>query len=262
MIQKYQTILVHRENRVLTVTLNRPEKRNALNEKMIVELQTVFERYRQDFSLDGVILTGSGKAFCAGADLAYLKSLQNKSIEENYRDSVNLKNMLWTIYTFPKPTLALVNGPAVAGGCGLMNVCDVAIAGQQAVFAYPEVRIGFVAAIVSVFLVRAIGLQQAKSILLTGETLDAKKAQALGLVSQVVEEHALRQAGIEFFLNIKQNSGQAVRQTKALLLKQWGESLHANLEEACHFNTESRQTKDFKEGLSAFIEKRKPVWSA
>jgi len=261
-LKKYfQTLLVTREDDILHITLNRPDKRNALNEHMIADLYTVLESYREESRLRGVILSGAGKAFCAGADIAYLQSLQKKNEEENYRDSVHLMNMYWSLYTFPKPTIALVNGPAVAGGCGLSTVCDLIIAGQNAVFAYPEVKIGFIAALVSIFLVQRIGYHQAKKLLITGETLSADEAKSISLTDEVVPEEMLLQAAVDFFRRLKQNSGQAMVQSKNLLIEQWGKPLHDKLKEACKFNTISRQTADFKEGLAAFLEKREAVWS-
>ena len=260
MSPQFKTILVNLDKGVLHITLNRPEKRNALNENMVKELHEIFNRFRIDEKLKGAIITGSGKAFCAGADLAYLQALQEKTQGQNYQDSVNLMNMYWSIYSFPKPTLALVNGPAIAGGCGLMTVCDLAIASKESVFAYPEVKIGFVAALVSVFLVQLVGYRQAKRLLISGQTLNAPQAKSLGLVSDVVEKSMLTRAASDFFEEIGHNSRQAMELTKELILKQWGQSLFAKLEEACYFNTQSRQTADFKEGLAAFLEKRKAAW--
>ncbi|MCK4755272.1 MAG: enoyl-CoA hydratase/isomerase family protein, partial [Calditrichia bacterium] len=168
---EYSTLLFEVENKVLHITLNRPEKRNALNDLMVKELRDIFLYFEDNDDIIVVSVTGSGETFCAGADLSYLQSLLNKSYEENLKDSINLKEMYWTIYNFPKPTVGLINGPAIAGGCGLMTVLDIAIASKNAIFGYPEVKIGFVASLVSVFLIQTIGLAQTRKMLFTGELI-------------------------------------------------------------------------------------------
>jgi len=261
MKKEFETLRVVLEEEVLHITLNRPEKRNALNARMIAEIQAVMESFRESGKLSGLILSGAGTAFCAGADIAYLQSLQHKSESENYQDSIQLMNMYWGLYTFPKPTVALVNGPAFAGGCGLSTVCDLIIAGRDAVFACPEVKIGFVAALVSVFLVQRIGYHQAKQLLISGQTLTAEQAKSISLINEVVDADQLSATAHDYFSRLKQNSGQAMLQSKQLLIEQWGKPLYEKLEEACKFNTRSRRTADFREGLAAFLEKRKAVWS-
>ena len=257
---EYSTLLFEVENKVLHITLNRPEKRNALNELMIKELRDIFLYFKDNDDIIGVSVTGSGESFCAGADLSYLQSLIDKSYEENLKDSINLKEMYWTIYNFPKPTVGLINGPAVAGGCGLMTVLDIAIASKNAIFGYPEVKIGFVASLVSVFLIETIGLAQTRKMLFTGELIDAAEAEKRGLIHQIVEEGELATVSEEIFSQIRKNSPQAIKQTKKLLHDHQGGMIEKRLEQACHFNAESRQTSDFKEGLKSFLEKRKPNW--
>lgn len=259
-IPEYSTLLFEVENKVLHITLNRPEKRNALNELMVKELRDIFLYFKDNNDIIGVSVTGSGESFCAGADLSYLQSLIDKSYEENLKDSINLKEMYWTIYNFPKPTVGLINGPAVAGGCGLMTVLDIVIASKNAIFGYPEVKIGFVASIVSVFLLQTIGLAQTRKMLFTGEIIDAVEAEKRGLIHQIVEEGELATVSNEIFSQIRKNSPQAIRQTKKLLHNHQGGMLEEMLEQACQFNAESRQTSDFKEGLQSFLEKRKPNW--
>ncbi len=246
---------------ILTVTLNRPDKRNALNNQMVQELNEIVVDFREDDSILGLMLTGSGDAFCAGADLSYLKALQDKSHQENLEDSNNLKDLFWNIYTFPKPTLAVVNGPAVAGGCGLMSLFDRAIASENSKFGYPEVKIGFVAALVSVFLVECVGLKHAKYLLISGEIIAAHQAEEIGLIQKVVHADLLQESAQEYFDNIRFNSPQAVKLTKELLNRQWTEQIKVKLDEASEFNAKVRQTKDFHEGLISFLHKRKPVWN-
>lgn len=260
MIGEYKTLKFEISKEILIITLNRPEKRNALNDQMVKELNEILLRFRSDDAIIGLMLTGSGDTFCAGADLAYLQSLKDKSHQENLEDSNNLRDLFWNIYTFPKPTLALVNGAAVAGGCGLMSVFDIAFASERAKFGYPEVKIGFVAALVSVFLVQIIGFRQTKYLLLTGNIIDAYEAERLGLIQKVVAYNSLRDSADTYFDRIRNNSPQAVKQTKHLLNMQWGKQLQGFLEEASEFNAKVRKTEDFQEGLIAFLEKREPVW--
>jgi len=203
MIKEYQTIKIEIRNKILNITLNRPEKRNALNNQMVKELNEIFLSFRTDDSVVGLMITGSGKSFCSGADLAYLKSLKDKSDQENLQDSNDLKDLFWNIYTFPKPTLAVVNGSAVAGGCGLMSVFDVAIASENAKFGYPEVKIGFVAALVSVFLVQIVGLRHTKYLLLTGNIIDSTRAEKIGLIQKVVAHNSLKDAETNILIALK-----------------------------------------------------------
>jgi len=261
MSTEYTTINSEVNRGILSITLNRPEKRNALNDQMIREMTEILMQFKSDDSVLGLMLTGSGEAFCAGADLAYLKDLQNKSFQENLDDSNNLKDLLWAIYTFPKPTLALVNGPAVAGGCGLMSVFDIAFASEKAKFGYPEVKIGFVAALVSVFLVESIGFNHAKYLLLSGDIIDAYQAQQIGLVQKVIPHDLLSDMVEEYFNTIRFNSPQAIKLTKELLNRQWANQLKMKLDEAAEFNAKVRQTDDFHEGLVSFLHKREPVWN-
>jgi len=261
MIPSYRTIKAEIENNVLNIILNRPEKRNALNKLMVAELNDIFNLFKDDEMIIGASLTGAGQAFCAGADLNYLKSLLGKSFQENLEDSMDLRRMYWSIYSFPKPTVALINGPAIAGGCGLMNVFDIAFASEQALFGYPEVKIGFVASIVAVFLVQTIGLQQAKYLLLSGKKIDAEEAVKIGLIHSISRTGNLQDAARQFFKQIRENSPQAVFQTKRLLHQIPEDKIENLLDQACEYNARSRQFSDFKEGILSFLEKRDPKWT-
>jgi methylglutaconyl-CoA hydratase len=257
---EYQTLLYKIDKDILYITLNRPDKRNALNDQMVHDLNSLFIKNRENKDIIGIALTGSGEAFCAGADLTYLRGLRDKSYEENLQDSKNLKEMFWSIYSFPKPTAALINGPAVAGGCGLSTVFDIAIASKNAIFGYPEVKIGFVASIVSVFLMQKVGLTETKHLLYTGEMIDTLQAEKIGLIQQIAEPGELVKASDTFFSKLRKNSLQAILQTKRLLIELHQRELLDKLDFACQVNAESRQTSDFQEGLNSFLEKRKPIW--
>jgi methylglutaconyl-CoA hydratase len=261
MKQIYSTILSEIRDNVLYVILNRPEKRNSLDEIMVSELYEVFMSNADNQQIAGAIIGGAGKAFCAGADLAYLHKLIRKTDKENLDDSIRLKQMYQAIYEFPKPTLCLVNGPAVAGGCGLVTVCDIGFASDKATFGYPEARIGFVASIVSVYLLQRVMLHQAKELLFTGKIIDAAFARRIGLINEIFSEKDLFKEAEKFFKEVKSNSSQAVELTKELFHIHDQNKLSALLDELCRFNVRSRQTEDFKEGLRAFLEKRRPIWS-
>ena len=254
------TILTEIKEKILIITLNRPEKRNALNPKIIKELHKTFSKYKTNDQINAAILTGAGSSFCAGADLAYLESLLEKNYEAHLEDSIMLKNLYLSIYNFPKPTLACVNGPALAGGCGLMNVCDFAIAAPSAKFGYPEVKIGFVAAIVSVFLTKTIGDKKTKSMLLTGKIYSAFEAMQMGLIDEV-STGILIKDGINFLNIFKNNSPNAMHLSKLLIHKSTDKELNKKLNLACKFNAKARLTDNFKEGIQSFLQKRKPIWN-
>ncbi len=256
----FQTIETTIENRILNITLCRPEKRNALNHLMVQELTSSLTENSKNEEIVGLVLKAKGKAFCAGADLEYLKDLQSKNFEDNLKDSQALKDLFLKLYYFPVPTVALVQGAAIAGGCGLMSVCDMVYAAEEAVFGYPEVKIGFVAALVSVFLLNLVGERQTRELLFTGKTISASEARLIGLISETTTTNDLDNRAGHFFKQIEDCSPEAMRFTKRMISMKLHPHLEEMLEEACHFNAESRQTGDFREGISAFLEKRSPVW--
>src|SRR5712692_10947327 len=181
----FQTLQFGYESGIATITLNRPEKRNALSIQLGEEILAALDEIEKSESLV-VILTGAGKAFCAGMDLDELKSLIGKSHAEHVEDSRRMVRIFRRLYDFPKPTIAAVNGAAIAGGTGLATMGDFTLAVPEAKFGYTEVRMGFVPAIVSTFLLRQVGEKQARDLLLTGRIFGAEEATRLGLVSEVV----------------------------------------------------------------------------
>ena len=175
-------------DRIGYITLNRPEKRNALNQELVRAISTAFEKAAADDAVKIIVLKANGDAFCAGADLAYLQQLQAFSFEENLQDSRSLKELFYRIYTLPKIVIGQVEGPALAGGCGLVTVCDFVWAVPEAKFGYTEVKIGFVPAIVMTFLLRKIGEAKSKELLLTGKIITSDEAAKIGIVTSVVEK--------------------------------------------------------------------------
>jgi len=256
----YSTLRVEAEGGVVTITLNRPEKRNALNALMIRELLRALRAAEADSGCGVVLLTGAGGAFCAGMDLQHLEALVSKTPDEHRADTEQIAGLLRTLYDLSKPTIAAVNGAAVAGGMGLATVCDFTLAVPEAKFGYTEVRIGFIPAIVSAFLRRQIGDKRVRDLLLTGRLIGAEEAERMGLVTRVVQAAELMQEAREFASKLLENSSQAMRATKRLLGEHARIELDAEIEAAISANVAVRETDDFREGVRAFLEKRKPVW--
>jgi methylglutaconyl-CoA hydratase len=257
---KFHTLQLQIDNGVATITLNRPEKRNAISFQLVDELQSALNEV-EGSSAHAVILTGSGKAFCAGMDLDELKSLLGKNHEENVKDSSRMATMFRRLYEFPLPTIAAVNGAAIAGGTGLATMCDFTLAVPEAKFGYTEVRIGFVPAIVSSILVWQVGHKIARDLLLTGRLFDAVEAYRYGLANEVVPAERLMARAHEIAAQLAENSPSSVRATKKLINSFIAKSLDEQIAAAIEDNARIRTTADFREGVSSFLEKRKPVWS-
>lgn len=254
-------LLAHQDSGVLTLTLNRPEKRNALNPALIAELTIALEAAGRDPSCKVILLAGSGDAFCAGMDLAHLESLIAKTAAEHRADTESIARLFRTLYDAPKPTIAAVNGTAIAGGMGLATLCDFTLAIPEAKFGYAEVRIGFIPAIVSAYLRRQIGEKHVRDLLLTGRLIQAPEALAMGLVTRVVAAPDLMAEARELARKLLANSPTAIAATKRLLNQQSRQRLDEDIELAIRASVDARSTGDFKEGIRAFLEKRKPVWA-
>jgi methylglutaconyl-CoA hydratase len=257
---KYKTVQYHESNRVATITLNRADKRNAISYELIDDLIAALQQAASS-PVQVVILTGAGKAFCSGMDLDNLKQLTGRTHEQNIQDSGTMASLFRTLYDFPKPTIAAVNGPAIAGGTGLATLCDFTLAVPEAKFGYTEVRIGFVPAIVSSFLIANIGEKRARDLLLTGRIFGAEEAQRLGLVNEVVAPEQLMSRTQELAGQLLENSPASLQATKKLLSSYTREQLDRQIKQAIQSNAAIRQTADFKEGITAFLEKRKPAWT-
>jgi len=255
-----KTLQVSGDGRVATITLNRPEKRNAISYELIDELLAALDEIKRSSALV-VVLTGSGKAFCSGMDLDDLKQLVGRTKEQNVKDSETMARLFRSLYDFPKPTIAAVNGAAVAGGCGLATLCDFTLAVPDAKFGYTEVRIGFIPAIVSTFLLRQIGEKHARDLLLTGRIVAAEEAHRLGMVNEVVSPERLLPRAQEIAEQLIENSPASLTSTKRLLSDLRGHDLDSQLQLAVKENAAIRSTDDFREGISSFLEKRKPQWS-
>ena len=255
----YETLRLETEGQLATIRLARPEKRNAISTQMIEELLGALEECERG-PARVVIVTGEGAAFCSGMDLDALKSIAGQSAEQNLEDSRRMARMFRRLWSFPKPLIAAVNGPAIAGGCGIATLCDFTLAVPEAKFGYTEVRIGFIPAIVSVFLIRQVGEKRARELLLTGRILDASEARGLGLVTQVVPEEGLMDAARMLAVSLVSNSPSSVLGTKRLMRRYAEAEVDRELEMAVEENVKIRATGDFQEGVASFLEKRKPEW--
>ncbi|RZS98713.1 enoyl-CoA hydratase/isomerase family protein [Cecembia calidifontis] len=254
-------IITYKKDRIGYLELNRPEKRNALNSEMVEALKTAISEFEKDREVKVLVIKAAGKVFCSGADLAYLQSLQTNSYEENLLDSNNLKELFYRIYTSPKVIIAQIQGHALAGGCGLATVCDFSFTVPEAKFGYTEVKIGFVPAIVKVFLLRKIGEGKAKQLLLDGDLIDAKEAQSLGLINWIVEAGVLEEKVYEYAQKlIEQNSEQSMALTKEMIGRVQEKSLEDGLDYAAAMNARARGSEDCKKGIAAFLNKEPISW--
>ncbi len=258
---EFKTIQLAFDAGVATITLNRPDKRNAISFELIDDLMRAMKEVEKS-SAQVLILTGAGKAFCSGMDLDNLKALLGRSAEQNLKDSQTMVTLFRSLYEFPKVTIAAVNGAAIAGGTGLAVLCDFTLAVPEAKFGYTEVRIGFVPAIVSTFLLRQVGEKQARDLLLTGRIITAEEALRIGLINEIVSAEKLSSRAHELAAQLMENSPTSLRLTKRLLNDHARAELDAQIEAAVRENAAIRSTADFREGITAFLEKRKPHWSS
>jgi methylglutaconyl-CoA hydratase len=261
MTRAFKTVEYQEGQGVATITLNRPEKRNAITYELLEDVKSALDEAGQSSTVQVVIVTGAGKAFCAGMDLENLKQLTGRTHEQNIKDSETMAALFRALYDFPKPTIAAVNGAAIAGGTGLATMCDFTLAVPEAKFGYTEVRIGFVPAIVSSFLIANIGEKRARDLLITGRIFGAEEAQRLGLVNEIVAPERLMERARELANQLLENSPASMQATKRLISSYTREQLDRQIGQAVKANAGIRQTADFKEGITSFLEKRKPVWT-
>jgi len=254
-------ILLEQKNRTGIITLNRPEKRNAFNGIVVKELKEAFSQYEHNDEVKVIILRAKGKVFSAGADLEYLQKLQGNTFDENKEDSNNLKELYLQIYQSPKVVVAEVQGHAIAGGCGLMSVCDFAFSVPAAKFGYTEVKIGFIPAIVMVFLLRKLNEAYARELLLGGQLIDADRACEIGLVNKIVSEEELSAFTEGFASKLSEsNSHSSMKSTKKLIAQVQGMDVETALTLAVETNAKFRETDDCKKGIAAFLNGEKITW--
>ena len=259
--ENYKSLLVNVEKHVATVTLNRPEIRNAFNDEMIAELTAAFTELGANDNVRVIVLAAAGKAFCAGADLNWMRAMADYSYEENLADADKLAQMLKTIYECPKPTIAAIQGDVYAGGMGLVAVCDVAIAVKIANFCLSEVRLGLAPATISPYVMKALGARAAQRYFLSAEVFDAKKARQMGFIHERVSEESLNEEVAALCAKMVKNSSDAVKTCKRLLHDVEGAPITDELiADTVKSIADIRSSEQGKEGVQAFLQKRKPNW--
>lgn len=246
---------------VARVFLNRPEVRNAFNETAIAELTRVFAELSLDTGLRAIVLGGHGKAFCAGADLSWMRAMAGYSWEQNQADAARLAQMLWTIYRCPVPVVGRIHGDCYAGGVGLAAVCDVLVAAEGVSFCLSEARLGLLPATIAPYVVKALGEQAARRYFTTAERFDAAQAKALGLVHEVVAADTLDAKVAEIVAALAANGPAAVRACKRLVQDVAGRPIDAALrEDTARRIADIRSSTEGREGVQAFLDKREPAW--
>lgn len=257
----YQTLEVALDGRVATVALNRPEVRNAFNETTIAEITQVFRELGRNGDVRTIVLAANGPAFCAGADLNWMKKMAGYTHEENRADAAQLAEMLRTIYTCPKPVVAKVQGDCYAGGMGLAAACDIIIANEATNFCLSEVKLGLIPATISPYVIIAMGENAARRYFLTAERFSAQEAHRIGFVHQVTAADALDAAVADIVKALVTNSPNAVKEAKRLVQDVAGKPLTAELiADTAERIADIRSSEEGKEGVRSFLEKRKPNW--
>jgi len=258
---KYETFELTKEKDTMTITLNRPDAHNAMNEKLMKELTDCFKNLSDDNSVRIIVLTGKGKSFCAGADLNWMKSMAKYSKEENIKDSRLLLNLYESIYNCPKPVIGRINGHAFGGGLGLFAVCDIAFAVPGCKFAFSEAKLGIIPSIISTYIVRRIGLSNMRRLFITGERINSEYAEKIGLIDFVVSEKEIDNE-IEKYVKILQSSGpNAIIEIKKLVDNCEKMDVEKYKEFTVKKIAELRVSQEGQEGINAFLEKRKSKWS-
>lgn len=257
----YQTLLLSIENRVATVTLNCPDVRNAFNETTVAEIGDVFRTLGRNQEVRTIVLAANGPAFCAGADLNWMKKMAGYTYEENRSDAAQLAIMLQTIYTCPKPTVAKVQGDCYAGGMGLVAACDIAVSCETANFCLSEVKLGLIPATISPYVIKAMGENAARRYFLTAERFSAQEAHRIGFVHAVVPAEGLDAACAGIVTALVSNSPNAVKEAKRLVQDVAGRALSEELiADTAQRIADIRSSDEGKEGVRSFLEKRKPNW--
>ena len=258
---QFHAIDITMHERVATVTLNRPEVRNAFNDATIAELALAFDELGRDEDVRAIVLAANGAAFCAGGDLNWMKAMAGYSDTENYDDAFKLADMLRTIYTCPKPTVAKIQGDCYAGGMGLVAACDIAVSVDTANFCLSEVKLGLIPATISPYVIKAMGENAARRYFLTAERFTAAEALRIGFVHEMVDAEALDTSVAAIVKSLVSNSPNAVRQAKLLVRDMAGRNIDtALLTDSARRIAAIRASDEGREGVASFLEKRKPSW--
>ncbi|MCI0449712.1 MAG: enoyl-CoA hydratase-related protein [Chlorobi bacterium] len=252
-----KNIIYKVENGIAEIVLNRPEKMNSLDENLISELTGLMKDFSVNDEVKVIVISGEGGNFCSGLYLDYLQKISGYDILENKEDSRKFKEMLVSIYNCPKPVIAKVSGYALAGGCGIATACDFIIADETAKFGYTEVKIGFIPAVVMLFLMKRVTETHAKDLLLTARKISAEEAWRIGLINNVVSSETLNDKVLELCKTIMKNSVSSIKLTKEMFTHISGMDFDKALEYACDLNAITRMTTDCKEGIAKFLSKNK-----
>lgn len=254
-------VLVAKTNGVTTVTLNRPDKRNAMNGHFIKELLHVLHSLRDDHETRILMICGNGEHFCAGADIQWMQTLAESSLEANEDDAQLLADLMYGLYAFPKPTIVLAQGATMGGGLGLLAACDIAVGANNAMFGFSEVKIGIAPSTISPYVIAAIGERAAHYYFLTGERFNADEAMRIGLLHRVVAAEALLETGKTIANTLLQNSPQALTAAKQLIRYVAKQKITEELgQKTAEHLANLRSSNEALEGLRAFVEKRAPMW--
>lgn len=257
----YTTLTIEREGRIGTITLNRPDVRNAFNETTIAEIKQAFSELGDDAALRAIVLAANGPAFCAGADLNWMKKMAGYTHAENQADALQLAEMLRTIYLCPKPVVAKVQGDCYAGGMGLVAACDIIVAVEEANFCLSEVKLGLIPATISPYVIKAMGENASRRYFLTAERFGAQEALRIGFAHEVVSAEALNAKVAEIVKALVNNSPNAVQQAKVLVREVVGQEVNdALLADTAERIAQIRASDQGREGVASFLEKRKPAW--
>jgi methylglutaconyl-CoA hydratase len=250
-----QAILYQVDGSIARITLNRPEKRNALNDQLIAELKDALREADQDLTVRAVVITGAGQDFCSGADLSSLQMISEASVAENVSDARSLMELFILIRQVTVPVLAAVRGRALAGGCGLASACDIVLASTSARFGYPEVKIGFVPAMVMAIARRNISEKRAFELLTRGAEITAEEARNFGLINQVFSDQTFEAEVTTYLRGFEKLSKSAVALTKTLLYQTDGLAFSDALETGVDVNVIARMTEDCQKGIARFLKK-------
>jgi methylglutaconyl-CoA hydratase len=257
--KSYNTVNVEESDGLHIITMNRPERRNALNPQLVHDLSRALEASTH-CSCEVVVLTGAGTVFCSGMDLEHLRTLHDQRPEEQLADAESIMWLMRHLHELSKPTIAAVNGHAIAGGAGLAAVCDFTLSVPDAKFGFTEVKIGFIPAVVAVFLLPTMGEKRTRDLLLSGRILDAGEALALGLITAIAPAEELMKRVRELGRSLCKNSPDSMKAVKGLLNGFAKDRLDRDLARAVRWNERMRNSGDFREGLQAFFEKREAEW--
>jgi methylglutaconyl-CoA hydratase len=259
-MMNYETLVITKKDDVATVTLNRPDVHNAMDDTLMKELTRCFTTLSKDDSVAAIVLTGNGKSFCAGADLLWMKRMVTYTEEENKKDSRLLLDMYDAIYSCPKPVIGRINGHAFGGGIGLLAVCDITVTIPETKFAFSEVKLGIIPAVISTFVAPRMTVAAMRRFFITGERFDASVAQTIGLVDLVVPPEKLDEVVESCVAQVRSSSPSAVKEVKQLIEHLRTMDLEKYRDFTIRKISELRCSPEGQEGISAFLEKRKPTW--